>query len=270
MNKTFHVIADEAKFTKDMLASGITQLGNANYGQKGIYFQAFTSLTTGLERIGKLCLILDYYILNNGNFPEAKYVRQEIGHDLEILFKKSNLIISNHNILFRFSKEVNEIIHLKILSILSKFAKGDRYSNINFLVKSSSQSDPIKDWSENVDKIIFEQRVSKSKKERIRDNARLADLMIGSFAIVRHTDESRKEITDVESASYLTGMTESIFKYRQLYVLQIIRYWVEILRNLEHKAMLLGNEDIPFMSDIFAIFYNPDSYFKTRKTYEKN
>jgi hypothetical protein len=34
--------------------------------------------------------------------------------------------------------------------------------------------------------------------------------------------------------------------------------------------MSLGNEDIPFMSEMFAIFYNPDSYFKTRKTYEKN
>jgi hypothetical protein len=32
MNKTFQVIADDAKFTKDMLASGTTQLGKANYG----------------------------------------------------------------------------------------------------------------------------------------------------------------------------------------------------------------------------------------------
>ncbi|MBN2597798.1 MAG: hypothetical protein JXR82_13575 [Marinifilaceae bacterium] len=270
MNKIFHVIADEAKFTKDMLASGITQLGKANYGQKGIYFQAFTSLTTGLERIGKLCLILDYYILNDGEFPKEKYVKKEIGHDLEVLFKKSKLIILHHNISFRFSKEQTEPIHSEILSILSKFAKGDRYSNINFLVKSKFQSDPIQDWSKNVDQVIFELRVSKPKKEKIRHNARLVNSMIGSFTIVRHTDESRNSITDVETASYLTGVTESIIKYRQLYVLQIIRYWVEILRKLEHKAMSLENDDIPFMSDMFAIFYNPDSFFKTRKTYEKN
>ena len=106
MNKTFHVISDEAKFTKDMLASGITQLGKANYGQKGIYFQAFTSLTTGLERIGKLCLILDYYISNNGKFLEDRYVRKEIGHDLELLLEKSNSIISNRAISFHFSKKI--------------------------------------------------------------------------------------------------------------------------------------------------------------------
>jgi hypothetical protein len=145
MNKTFHVIADEAKFTKDMLASGVTQLGKANYGQKGIYFQAFTSLTTGLERIGKLCLILDYYILNNGKFPEQKYLKYQVGHDLEILFQKSNSIILSHDISFRFSTDLNDDIHLKIMSILSKFAKGDRYSNIDFLVKSKYQSDPIVD-----------------------------------------------------------------------------------------------------------------------------
>jgi hypothetical protein len=270
LNKIFHVIADESKFTRDILGSGITQLGKANYGQKGMYFQAFTSITTGLERIGKLCLILDYYLDNNGEFPKEKFVKNEIGHDLEKLYLKSEKIITKRNITFYFSNNLLDPIHSEILSILTKFAKGDRYSNINFLVKSKFQSDPIKEWSLRVDQKLFEQRVSNSKKERIRVNAQLIDLMIGENTIIRHSDELRNEITDVESASYLTGMTESIIKYRQLYVLQIIRYWVEILRNLQYKTMKLNNQDIPFMSDIFAIFFNPDSYFKTRKTYDKN
>ncbi|WBL26755.1 hypothetical protein [Zunongwangia sp. HGR-M22] len=270
MTKTFHVIADEAKFTKDMLASGVTQLGKANYGQKGIYFQAFTSLSTGLERLGKLCLILDYYIINNGDFPSENYVKNKIGHELSLLFDKSESIIINHDIVFEFQKELDDVIHSRIISILTKFAMGDRYSNINYLVKSKFQSDPIKQWSENVDKLIFDKRVSTKKKEQIRENAKISDILIGQFSLVKHFDESRNEISDIETASYLTGMTESITKYRQLYVLQIIRYWVEILFKLQYKAMALNKGDIPYMSEIFAIFYSSDSYFKTRKTYEKN
>jgi len=49
----------------------------------------------------------------------------------------------------------------------------------------------------------------------------------------------------MENTSFLTLMTESIAKYRQLYVLQIVRYWVEIIRSLQYTAMELGPQDIP-------------------------
>jgi hypothetical protein len=48
----FRALLREAEFTKQMLASGATQIRAANYATKGIYFQAFTSLSTGIERIG--------------------------------------------------------------------------------------------------------------------------------------------------------------------------------------------------------------------------
>jgi len=39
--------------------------------------------------------------------------------------------------------------------------------------------------------------------------------------------------------------------------------------HLEHLARWAGSEDIPFLGEIFAPFYNSDAYFKTRKTWEK-
>ena len=30
-----------------------------------------------------------------------------------------------------------------------------------------------------------------------------------------------------------------------------------------------GQEDIPYFSEVFAIFYNSDSYFKSRKTWNE-
>lgn len=58
-SREFIALQNEALFTKELLGIGVTQLYKANYAKKGIYYQAFTCLSTGLERIGKLCLILD-------------------------------------------------------------------------------------------------------------------------------------------------------------------------------------------------------------------
>lgn len=57
MNPPFYALLEEAKFTREIPGSGVTQIDRANYAQKGIYFQAFSSLSIGLERIGKLCVI---------------------------------------------------------------------------------------------------------------------------------------------------------------------------------------------------------------------
>lgn len=267
MNESFYALLEEATFTKEMLAAGVTQLGKANYARKGVYFQAFTSLATGLERIGKLCLILDYYINNNGRFPELAFLKKNIGHDLGLLYQKAKDIIPTQDVKFRFLDNLDADLHQKILIILSEFAKGDRYSNIDFIVTHSRKSDPIFQWHERVDNFIFENRVSKGKKEKIKRNSELVELLAGQHMTVSFTDELRNNLTSVTNASFHTGKTEAVAKYRQLYVLQIIRYWVELLNELGFKAMSIRKE-VPFFSEIFAIFYNDDSYFLNRKTFD--
>lgn len=70
----FVALLKEAQFTREMLATGPTRIRNANYAKKGVYFQAFTSLSTGLERIGKLRLIVDKTI-KEGWLPDAEFER---------------------------------------------------------------------------------------------------------------------------------------------------------------------------------------------------
>ena len=72
---TFVAFLEEAQFTKEILGIGVTQLFKANYATKGIYYQSFTCLSTGLERFAKLCLILNYYICNTGHcHPKGTFV----------------------------------------------------------------------------------------------------------------------------------------------------------------------------------------------------
>ncbi|UTW05161.1 hypothetical protein KDX31_09275 [Amphritea atlantica] len=267
-NETFKALIKEAQFTKEILGAGATQIRNANYSRKGVYFQSFTSLSTGLERIGKLCLMLDYYIDNDGDFPDFKYLKNDIGHKIDVLYKKSITVKQQRGYSFRFLDELDGGIHQNILNVISDFAKGDRYSNINILVNSKQKGDPVSSWYTTVDKPLFDLHVSDRKKKDIAHNARVINQMAGHLMMVRHTSETGEEISDVEDASSRTGVQEAVAPYRQLYVIHIIRFWVELLGKLQREAMSLNNDDIPYFSEIFAGFYNQDSYIRTRKTWD--
>ena len=250
-----------------MLGSGATQIRNANYASKGVYFQAFTSLSTGLERIGKLCLMLDHYIDHNGKFPDFNYMKNEIGHKISFIYEKSVSVAEKRSITMRFLQDLNTPIHQSIIKVISEFAQGDRYSNIDLVVGSKRQSDPISSWFMQIDLPLYESRVTTRKKENIHSNAAAVAAMLGSHSRVLHFSETGSEITDIEKASRRTGIQQAVAPYRQLYVIHIIRYWVELLRSLQYSAMRTGHQDIPFFSEIFAPFFNDDSYIRTRKTW---
>ena len=269
LNETFKALLKEAEFTKEMLGSGATQIRSANYASKGVYFQAFTSLSTGLERVGKLCLMLYHYVDHNRQFPDSNYMKNQIGHNISMIYQQSKAIIPKYSISMKFLQNLDDSVHQAILSILSEFAMGDRYSNIDLLVGRGRQNDPIATWFRQVDQPIYQGRVAQKKKDAIQRNAAAVESILGPHAMVLHTSETGDEVTDVEQASQMTGMYEAVAPYRQLYVVQVIRYWVELLGSLQYKAMGAGGEDIPHFGEIFALFYNDDSYIRTRKTWDK-
>ena len=263
----FNALNKEGQFTKQMLGSGATQIRKANYATKGIYFQAFTSLSTGLERIGKLCLMLDHYGDHNGNFQSSKSVR-DIGHNIGDIYAKCISIIAKRSFRFEFLQNLDDPLHQAVLTVLSEFAEGDRYSNINLLVSDKRQKDPIASWAKLVDQPLYDICISQSKKDGIRSRSQMANVLFGQNAMVLHTSEVGTEVSDFEEASYMTGVYEAVAPYRQMYVLQIIRFWVELLTSLQYELMRGPTQDIPFFSEVFAVFYNDDSYFRTRKTWE--
>lgn len=265
----FRALQKEAHFTNEMLGSGATQIRKANYASKGIYFQAFTSLSTGLERIGKLCLILDFYLKNNGKFPHQEYLKKNIGHDLNRLYEKSKGVIEARSITFNFLQELSDPIHIAMIDVLSAFAKGDRYCNLDLITGSTQKTDPLIEWSKKVDGLLFDRHVTPEKKAMIVRNAMLGEQLMGMISMVSHTAESGPEMNSFEQASQATGRFQAVAPYRQLYVLHLIRYWVELLIILGHSAQRMRCEDIPYFSEIFPGFYNKDSYIRTRKIWDK-
>jgi hypothetical protein len=269
LSRTFTALSKEAGFTQEMLGAGATQIRMANYATKGVYFQAFTSLSTGLERIGKLCLMLDYYIDHHGRFPDYNYMKNQIGHNLMLIYQQAKGIIAKRTLSMSFLQDLDDPIYQAIISVLSEFALGDRYSNIDFLVGGKRQNDPVASWFKEVDQRLYRTKVGQKKKDEIQSHAAMVGSALGPFAMVLHTSEAGDEIDDVEEASRMTGIWRAVAPHRQLCVVQIIRYWAELLRLLQYEAMKLPGEDIPYLSESFALFLNDDSYIKTRKTFDR-
>lgn len=264
-NSTFKSLLKEAEFTKEMLGAGATQIRLANYSKKGIYFQSFTSLATGLERIGKLCIMLNFYIDSGGQFPSFGHLKKDIGHDLTALYRRSQEIAAAKGVDFSFLPDLSSDIHQRILRIISDFAQGDRYSNIDLLVGGKKMGDPIATWAHEVDTLLYELRVPAKKKKLIEQNARDVERMLSNHTVIWHLAEDGSEIRDIRSGSLRAGMYEAVAPYRQLSVLQIIRYWVELLSHLGSNAMALGRQEIPHFLELFGWFYTEDAMLRTKK-----
>lgn len=269
-NKTFLAFLEEAQFTKEILAIGVTQLYKANYASKGIYYQSFTCLSTGLERLAKLCLILDCYIQNSGILPSEEYIRN-YGHRIPELYLACREIANSQKVAFRFSYKMDKKIHQSIINLFGSFAESSgRYSNINILLgKESKSTDCIDRWFYNVDIPLYDKHVSRKKKDGIEYRSYIIGNILNPITLVQFTAEDHAELTDAIEASRRTGIWKAVAPYRQLYVLQTIRYLTELLIALGHKAMAIQAADIPYFGEIFGLFYNSNSYFRSRKTWDK-
>lgn len=65
----------EANLTLATIADGLDCLKDANGYQKGIFYQAFFSLSIGIERVLKLIIIDKHRIENQGRFSSNKLIR---------------------------------------------------------------------------------------------------------------------------------------------------------------------------------------------------
>ncbi len=101
---------------------------------------------------------------------------------------------------------------------------------------------------------------------KIENNAKtISDLMV-NFSVILYFDELGNPITDAYTASIETGKMESLVPHRQLLVIHIARYFIELLVELGYKCQQQGNQNIPYFSEQFAFYMNNDAYLKTRKT----
>ena len=95
-------------------------------------------------------------------------MKNQIGHNISVIYHRSKTTISKYSITMGFLQNLDDPIHQAILSVLSEFALGDRYSNIDLLVGGKRQNDPVAAWFRQVDQPIYQSRVTQKKKMQSR------------------------------------------------------------------------------------------------------
>ncbi|MEQ1962751.1 hypothetical protein ABLB69_06160 [Xenorhabdus khoisanae] len=227
MDEKYRRFVDEVDFSRQLLGIGLTCLRKANFASRGLYFQALSSISLGLERLMKLCLMLDDYN-QNGKYTSRKELK-DYGHELKKLF---DLVTA------RFSKQPDlHEIHYKVLDLLTNFAKSSRYSNIDFIT-NNHDNDPMKAWHNEIDKCIYEdlltdkqRRIIDKKCERYRGYGNA----LPSF-VMGYYDENRTPITSPGELNYLLKRSEMLAGYRALLVIQIIECIYNILDSMTSQA----------------------------------
>lgn len=260
---------NESTFTGELLCDGLTALGKVQFPSKSELFHAFTSLSLGLERLGKMIIIIDY-LIENGTLPQAGYLKC-IGHNLEKISKRVILLKRKYDFNLNYLQDLDSSIHQEIIHELSDFGTGDRYSNLNTLLGQPTQ-DPIQRWYKNVESQIYKTKISRRKRLQIEEKSRLLAEMMDPNSMTAFVSIDNQIDNSLEKLLIMQLASESIRPFRQLYVFQVVRLFVEILCKIQAKYCERSQDDIditlPYFSEIFVVFNNEDGYIKLRRSWK--
>lgn len=270
MNATWQALAREAGLAAEHMGMGVTALGKANYAQHAYYPQAFFALSIGMERAAKLALVIDFAIQNKGAFPNNAQLRQ-FGHHLKRLLSEVDAIAASGRLSASTRQLPRTPIHDGIIETLSEFASNiTRYYNLDLVTEApdvEQKVDPIANWFLRVVEPVIAKHTTTGQMEKVERNAALIDALTGDFTMVMHHTETGQPLETVCDASRQTGLNKMAEPYVRLYVLQIVRFLASVLSELGYQAQVAGLEDIPYLSEFFAIYNNDDAMLKSRKTW---
>ena len=262
-------LAREISLAAQALCTGITALRKANSAKIGLYYEAFFNLATGLERLCKIVLIVDYAIDHNGEFPTDNGLRK-FGHNIRKLVCETKRIRAKHYYDGTLAQFPNDEVVTQAIIFLSEFASSARYYNLDFLQiqgKSNVRHDPIFSWYD----IVGSEVLRKHYTARISENHRAMAKDIGeeleTNTSVYIAVEDDSMITNVASMLVQYKKTEVVQRWAQFYILRLARYLSMLISDLENEAHRRDFRSVPYLSEFLWPFRVPDRDFKRRKTW---
>lgn len=263
----FFLLQREGYITRACISTGLTEVRNANLGEKGKYYTGFFQLAIGIERLIKLALIFDHMVLHNLAAPGAKTVRA-YGHDLDVLYQSAEKVASARypSIAGGFALSP---LGARILKFLTEFAKGARYANLDSLASGTVNREPLVEWSK-ILKDVLNSDVSTAKLQRIMsESASLSKLISGITMVVAHDLENKP--LSVESALSEPRLHAEASRYVVWHIALLIAPLKELVIELAHKASEINLKQttaimhIPEMSEFFSFLPIDRAYILRKK-----
>jgi hypothetical protein len=147
LSREHQLLNREAGIAAELIGSGVTLLGRANYAHPDVYGRAFFSLSIGLERAAKIIYIADFAIEHGGRFP-SNVALKNVGHDLNELLSHAETI--RRRSIKEYSERPKTPIHEGIVQTLAEFAMQSRYYNLDVITGRHSSADPLAAWDRRV------------------------------------------------------------------------------------------------------------------------
>ena len=209
--KEEQLLITEAKLINAMLLEGLDCLRQSNFGKQGLYYQAFYSISYGMERLLKLIIIEDYRSKNDNKMSNNGYLKK-YSHDICEMVSDYALGVMDN--------EINK----RIITFFSNFACKSRYYNLNMLTGGYNEFlNPLEEWR-NIEDLIL-QKYNKSKvkivlrwymqrsvipiqkssnKHRIKDNIDVFDFEICSDDMKKINELDKGDNTSVTTSTLNT------------------------------------------------------------------
>ena len=254
--RRFVLFLREGALVRSTLAMGLTALRQARPSQVGTFYVAFFHLSTALERLMKLIIILNFFY--EGQKPN-KQVRK-FSHKLVQLFEKSGEIAARHNMGSLFRKISQGSIEWEILEVLDRFARSTRYANIDALLDNSKEfEDPLSVWHNKVVALLFE---SIPRSVRERDIGKTLDLanLLASNAVVAQINLDGGVMGDLAEVFLLEWLYEKVSPYAVWHMTRIFFPLKEVMVYLSERT-----SSIPCMREFFDDFSLDDRQRIMRK-----
>ncbi len=237
------LLANEAHLTKSLLSTGLHALRKADIEHIGLFYQAFFSLSIGLERMLKIIMIMRFRVENDGSFPENHELKK-CGHNLEKLLKEIGIA------------SFNNVISDSIISFLNDFAQKDRYYNFDSLtIAEHNKDNPLTKWNQ-IQNIILETYPRKT----ISDQYLYAAKLLDQCSSVYFYDLNGNSVDSVEKLVLNQYDCEYVQGYAVWHLFEIIKSLHKRIRSLEQKKYFM-----PVISEFFDFYTDYWSRSEIRK-----
>jgi hypothetical protein len=260
--KEFIILSNEAELSAVALCEGLTALRKADATHKGYYTQAFFSISTGLERLIKLVVILEYAAENRGKYPDNSLLRR-YGHSLLPSFRKLEGIFQKYGVWEKWQYINVDEISTAVLQTLTKFAEGARYSNLDILTCSKKKfEDPVSSWQSSVGHLIL-------KKYPSRQAWLGADGSINNTmeknTLVMFQGEDGAAIRSIADLFAQIKKAEHINKYAMRHIVVVIQVLSHLLAAAADTASREALIYVPEFREFYSQFNAPKECWQNRK-----
>ena len=250
VSREWHLVVQESHLIRSCIASGLTNLRNANLGEKGLFYGGFFSMSIALERLSKLTLILDHMQKNNLACPSSATLRA-YGHDLVRLLAECQSIADDRGIPCELGFEATSPKGV-LVGFLSRYARGLRYHNLDELAEPGQATDPLEEWDQ-ILWSIFTSEVSTRKVQSVLRNASIHFEMLDGHTIIRHHDLSKQPM-DLRDYVLLPQVIDAASPYVILHLIEIINEINKIQFQVADDILSQGSrghEPIPIVEEFY-------------------